>query len=92
MKRVRICSEVHGMAADKTGNPVPAGMEFTLGEVTDEKYTEIVYYEATKGIKAIAWLKALGMEHIAAQHKEEDFKRITPEEYDMKYGDNDQGE
>ena len=41
MKQLRICFEVQGMAVDEHGNPAPAGMQFAVGEVTDEKYAAI---------------------------------------------------
>lgn len=90
MKEVRICFEVQDMGVDEHGNPATAGMQLTIGEVTDEKYAEIDYFEATKDVKAIELLQSLGLKQLAAAHKESDFRIISPEEYDQKYGNEDE--
>ncbi len=75
------------MAVDEHGNPAPGGMQFAVGEVTDEKYAAIDYFETLKGVKALDLLRELGLETFASEHVESDFRLISPEEYDREYGD-----
>lgn len=87
MKKVRVCFEVQGMTEDEHGNPAPAGMQFTVGEVTDEKYATIDYFGTLGGVKALDLLCELGFKSLASAHIESDFRLISPEEYDREYGD-----
>lgn len=41
----------------------------------------------TRGLKALDILDALGLKHLAASQSEGDYKLISPEEYDAKYGE-----
>lgn len=87
MKEVRICFEVRNLGVDENGNSVPAGMQFTLGEIEDEKYDAINYFEAMAGVKGPDLLKAVGMGCLSKVYSEGDFRIISPEEYDEKYGE-----
>lgn len=85
MKKVRVCFEVQGLAIDERGNPAPAGMEFTIGEVPDEKYEAAM--KSVKAVKALDILHFVGLDSFASEYKESDFRLISPEEYDHEYGD-----
>lgn len=85
MKKVRVCFEVQRLAIDANGNPAPAGMQFTIGEVPDEKYEAAM--ESVKAVKAMDILHYLGFDSFASKYKESDFRLIFPEEYDREYGD-----
>lgn len=85
MKKIRVCFEVQGLAIDEHGNPAPAGMQFTIGEVPDEKYEAAM--ESVKAVKAMGILHYLGLDSFASKYKESDFRLISPEEYDREYGD-----
>lgn len=92
MKEVRICFEVQGLGVDENGNPCPVGMQFSIGEVSDEKYESIDYFEAMKNVKVIDLLRELGLKTFAANRSEDDFRLISPEEYDQKYGEGEEAE
>jgi hypothetical protein len=84
MKEVKFCFEVQGMAKDAGGNPSPAGLSISLGEVAEEKFDALM--ESAKSIKADDLLRYLGFDPIASGHQESDFRRISPEEYALMYG------
>ena len=83
MYRVRICMEVEGLSKDEQGNPAPAGLELDLGESKGE----IPYEELTEGLNIPALLKVTFLDRFA---KPEDVRIITPEDYDERYGDQDE--
>lgn len=81
--KLRICFEVDGLGEDEEGNPVPTGLAMTLGET--EK--QIDYQEFAKNISIEGVLKSICLDGIV---KPEDVRIITPEEYDEKYGDDEE--
>ena len=80
MSKLKICFEVHGMAQDDKGNPVPCGMSIDFGEI--EK--DVEYAEVTKNINIKGLLKYCHLDGII---KPEDVSIIPPEEYAERYGD-----
>lgn len=89
MKKVRICFEVKGLGVDGSGAPAPAGMEFTIGEVPDDKYEEAM--NSMKGLKAMEILRFLRLDSFASEHTESDFRLMSPEDYDQLYGNEEKG-
>lgn len=77
--KLRICFEADGLAVDVDGNPAPAGLTMTLGEI--EK--QVDYWEFIKTISIADILKLACLDGIV---KPADVRIITPEEYDEKYG------
>lgn len=80
MAEIRICFEVNGIAEDEGGMPCPAGLQITLGE-SDK---EIDYAELVKDVNIPAVLK---MAFLQDYIKPENVRVITPEEYDLRFGE-----
>ena len=78
--KLRICFEIDGLAELEDGTPAPAGLAMTLGET--EK--QVDYWEFTRNVSIENVLKFTCLDGIV---KPEDVRFITPEEYDEKYGD-----
>lgn len=83
MKKMRICFEVKNLARDENGNPAPAGMSFSFGEISDETFAKLDYEEMAKSVDlkkilAICWPDGTV--------SPKDCRIITPEEYDAEYG------
>ena len=78
--KLRICFEIDGLGEDEDGNPVPAGLAMTLGE-TQKQFD---YWKFVQNISIEGVLKAACLDGFA---KPEDVRIITPEEYDLKHGD-----
>lgn len=79
MYKVRVCFEIAasaGMGYDEQGNPSPVGAQITIGESLEK----IPYEELTKDLKIDTVASMLKV------HPEE-VTIIPPEEYDEKYGD-----
>lgn len=83
MKKVRICYEVRDRACEKDGGPQYFGMFFGLGEVSDETYASIDYFDVMKDINPLNVLRKFG--GIGTQFCAEDFRLISPEEYDARF-------
>ena len=81
--KLRICFEIDGLGVDEGGNPAPAGLAMTLGK-TEKK---VDYQEFAKNISIESVLKTVCLDGIV---KPEDVRIITPEEYDEKYGDDEE--
>lgn len=85
MKKLRICLEIAGLAIEENGNPCPVGLSMTLGEVSedgfDEKYVRLLNEVKIEDILKLACLDG--------QFDPSNCRIITPEEYDEKYGDED---
>ena len=84
MKKVRICMEIQGLAQDEKGAPCPGGVCLTLGdddaeEITGEEYRQMMEWISIPGVLKAAMLDGL--------YEPEDCRLITPEEYDLKYGE-----
>ena len=82
-KDINIYLEVKNMTQDEAGNPAPAGLKVTIGR-SDEN---INYREMTKDLNIPAFLKWL---KILPMVNPEDVTVITPEEYQERYGDEDE--
>ncbi len=84
MKRFRICLEIQGLAQDENGAPCPGGVCLTLGDDDAEEITGDEYRQMMEMISVQGVLKAAMLDGI---YKSEDCRLITPEEYDLKYGE-----
>lgn len=88
MKDLKICYEVQGLAIDDEGNPVPAGLCLTLEGLTDENYDRAVKWiseaDPTEVLPGF-----FGMDTLLKAHRPEDFRLISEEEYEEKYGEDD---
>ena len=80
---LRICFEINGLAEDEHGNPDPAGLAVTLGETKDH----VDYQRLVRNISIDGVLKLVCLNDIV---RPEDVRIITPEEYDGKYGAQDE--
>lgn len=85
MKKIRVCLEIQNAAVDEDGNPAPAGIQITIGEVPDNKYEKLDYKKLAAGLNKKKLLEMLSF--LPGAHSEEDLRIITPEEYDAEYGD-----
>lgn len=83
MKKLRICLEIQGLAEDENGNPCPAGLCMTLGEVPEEGFNE-KYNALIQRVKIREVLKLVCLNEDVSEDR---CRIITPEEYDEKYGD-----
>lgn len=81
--KLRICFEIDGLVEDEHGNPAPAGLAVFLGE-TERPFD---YQALTESTSIENVLKLVCLDNIV---KLEDVKIITPEEYDEKYGDDEE--
>lgn len=84
MKKVRICFEIKNLAVDENGNPAPAGLAFSFGEVPDETFAKLSYEEM---VKKVDLEKILAICWPDGTVSPEDCRIITPEEYDAEYGE-----
>lgn len=86
MAMLRICLEIQGLARDADGNACPAGLSVSLGEIPDDAVGD-----ATKrlmdSVDIAALLRATPLGGFV---KPSDCRVITPEEFDEKYGDDDE--
>lgn len=78
--KLRICFEIAGLAEDEAGNPAPTGLVMTLGETAKE----FDYWKLVRNVSIEGVLKTTCLDGIV---KPEDVKVISLEEYDQKYGD-----
>ena len=85
MVDLRICFEIQGLAADKEGNPCPAGIEMTIVGAKEE----IEYSELAKNVNISGVLLYAGLSGIV---KPEDVRIIAPEEYDRLCGGDERAE
>ena len=81
--KLRICFEIDGFGIDEEGKPAPVGLAMALSETE----RQVDYQELTSAIKIDGVLKMTCLDGIV---KPEDVKIITPEEYEEKYGDDDE--
>lgn len=82
MSKLRICFEVNGLATDENGTPSPAGLQLDFGDIL----LESVNYE--KLTADIDIQKMLEISFLGKHIDPKDVRVITPEEYDLKYGNN----
>lgn len=80
MQELRICFEVNGLGIGEGGEPCPCGLQISFGE-TEKNFD---YKELAGSINIPELLKATFLEEYVAP---ENVKIISPEEYDLKYGD-----
>ena len=85
MNEIKIYLEIKNLAVDENGNRCPAGIQVSLGET--EK--EIDYVELTKNVNLEGLLNMAALDELGV--KLEDVKVITPEEYEAKYEDDEEG-
>lgn len=84
MKKVRICFEIEDMALDiETNEPRPAGVCLELGEVSDEQFAAVNYWDAVAQIDVKALLDKVWPLPVDPAK----CRFLSPEEYDEKYGD-----
>ncbi|WP_415534561.1 hypothetical protein [Ethanoligenens sp.] len=72
--------EVMGMASDKDGNPVPAGMEINMGDISQGR--KIPYDALVSAVKLPALFALFGLDF-----DPRDITVITREDYLEKYGE-----
>ena len=84
MKKFRICMEIQGLAQDEHGAPCPGGVCLTLGEDDSEELTGEEYRQMMGAVSIPGALKAAMLDGL---YEPEDCRLITPEEYDAKYGE-----
>ena len=85
MNKVIIYFEIDGLGVDENDNPCPAGMKIEWGETKDP----ISYNELTKNLDIPAILKIFWLQKMI---NPEDVHVISPEEYEAKYGGDDEDE
>lgn len=86
MKEVRVCFEIKNMSIDENGQPAPAGIKATIGNVPDEKFAQMDYMKVFGGVDILQIMRDLGLDEITKGRTAEDVRLITPEEYDRLYG------
>lgn len=79
MKNLAVYLEIDGLAEDEYGNPAPAGVEITLGEVSDEIYDKYSYDVLTQNLNPYELLKNLGL--VDTMNIKEDCVRVISPEY-----------
>ena len=80
--RLRVCLEVDGIGMDENGKPCATGLQLDFGETTKE----VPYEDLVKNLNVFEVLKVAGLGFVSAS----DVRIITPEEYDEKYGEDDE--
>lgn len=85
MKEIVLHCEVPDLAIDENGNPAPAGIRLTLGEVQDEKYDETM--KSLSEIDPTLIFKAFGLGRFVEELNPQDFKLLSQDEYEEKYGE-----
>lgn len=83
--KVRVCFEIDGLAETEHGTPASAGLDLVIG-ASDKP---IDYWELTRTIDKAGVLRMCGLEGTV---EPEAVKLITPDEYDLKYVDDEGGE
>jgi len=79
--KVKVCFEVKWI--DGNGDPSLFGLAMTIGESA----SPVDYGRLTKSINKEAVLRVCGLDEIA---KPEDMTVITPEEFSLRYGDDEE--
>lgn len=88
MAMLRVCLEIQGLARDADGNACPGGLCISLGELPDDEMHAEITQKLMAQADVAAILRATPLEGLV---KPSDCRVITPEEYDAKYGDDDEG-
>ena len=84
--KVRICVQIDGLAVDESGHPAPAGLEISMD--VNNACVLPNYQELTQSVRKEGVLRLTGLDGFV---KPEDMEFITPEEYDLWYGDGKNG-
>ena len=84
MRKLRLCFEIDGLGIDEKGDPCPAVLEISFGEIDKE----LKYEDFVKSVNIQGLLEILIPDGLQEQIKSENARIISPEEYDQKYGDN----
>lgn len=85
MKEIVLCYEVPDLAIDENGNPAPAGIRLTLGAVPEGKYDETMKFLSETDPTLI--FTAFGFGRFVEEHNPQDFKLLSQDEYEEKYGE-----
>lgn len=84
MKKITLCMEIADAACDEHGNPQPAGMCMTMGDLDGDEITGEEYRKALERIAVEAVLETAGLTDLYAPSA---CRIIMPQEYLEKYGD-----
>ncbi len=87
MAMLRVCLEIQGLARDAEGNACPGGLCISLGEILDDEANAEMTKKLMERADIAAILRATPLEGLV---KPSDCRVITPEEFDEKYGDDDE--
>lgn len=87
MAMLRVCLEVQGLARDADGNACPGGLSISLGELPDDEMHAELTKKLMERVDVAAILRATPLDGLV---KPSDCREITPEEFDEKYGDDDE--
>lgn len=83
MEKLRICLEIQDVKKDSDGNLTPMGIDITFGEVPKEGFEE----KYQKLIESVNIKSLLELLYLETEFEVESCRIITPEEYDLKYGE-----
>ena len=81
--KIRVCFEIDRDIRFADGTPAAFGVELVIGESA----TPVDYQELTEAVDKVGLLRTCCLDSIV---KPEDIRFITPEEYDLEYGDDDE--
>lgn len=87
MAMLRVCFEVQGLARDADGNACPGGLSISLGELPDDEMHAELTKKLMERVDVAAILRATPLYGLV---NPSDYRVITPEEFDEKYGDGDE--
>lgn len=83
MPELRICAEINGLGEDENGKSCPGGIMMTLGDFPEDGFQKN-YNQLMNRVTPESFLKAVGLLGV---FQPQDCRIITPEEYDILYGD-----
>lgn len=87
MAMLRVCFEIQGLARDADGNACPGGLCISFGELPDDELCAEMIQKIMNQVDVAAILRATPLCGLV---KPSDCRVITPEEFDEKYGDDDE--